>query len=280
MADEKQREMRADERSATANKKGEAGVLKTIIIDDDPEVVARMVRVLAQMDGVTVCATAGSCADGAAIILEHDPQLVFLDVQLPDGTAFDMLSKLGTLDCHVIFVTAYEQYAIDAIKNSATDYLLKPFGSEDITMAVAKVVSKEAERVETMRARESPAQTLRFTNPRIGLHDRSGTHFFDLHEIVRCKADGNYTEFHLICGRRLVVTALIKEYEQVLCSHGFFRVNRSQIVNMAHVVRFVNTGSGTIFTSDAAEIDISRRRKAEFIQALNEMGVVGGILKC
>lgn len=254
-----------------------ATVLRVVVIDDDPAIVSKVSAVISETEGVTLCATADSCATGAAAIRDHDPQILFLDVQLPDGTAFDMLSTLGAVNCQLIFITAFEEHALGAIKNAASDFLLKPFGRADVAEALEKAVSREHERMAMQQVITQPVNNLPVTAPRIGLPDRTGIHFFDLSQIVRCRAEGNYTEFHLTCGRRIVVTALIKSYDDLLQQHGFFRVSRSHIVNLQHISRYVSAGNGTVVTSDGAEIDLSRRRKVEFIQALKGIGVMNGI---
>lgn len=248
--------------------------LRVVVIDDDPAIVSKVSVVIAETEGVTLCATADSCATGAAAIRDHDPQILFLDVQMPDGTAFDMLSTLGAVSCQLIFITAHEEYALEAIKNAASDFLLKPFGRADVAEALEKAVNRENEKAAKAQAASQPSDSQRVATSRIGLHDQNGIHFFDLNQVVRCRAEGNYTEFYLTCGRRIVVTALIRQYEDLLQGHGFHRVSRSHIVNLSHVSRYMSAGNGTVVTSDGAKIDLARRRKTEFVATLTSMGVI------
>jgi len=262
-----------DDYQLKADRDKAAEAIRVVVIDDDPAIVSKISALISEMEGVTLSATADSCAKGATAIRDHDPQILFLDVQLPDGTAFDMLSTLGAVSCQLIFITAYEEYALEAIKNAASDFLLKPFGRTDVAEAMEKAVRRENERAAIAQAAPQTLGRLSVVTPRIGLHDQTGIHFFDLNQIVRCRAEGNYTEFYLTCGRRLVVTALIGQYEDLLQEHGFHRVSRSHIVNISHVSRYISAGNGTVVTSDGAEIDLSRRRKAEFVQALSSFGI-------
>jgi two-component system LytT family response regulator len=250
------------------------GNLGVIVIDDDPIVRESLGRMLEAISGVELLDLADSCISGIASIRAYAPQVVFLDVEMPDGSGFDVLDALDNIPLLTIFITAYETYALRATRYSAIDLLLKPFGPEDVLVAVEKAFK----RISTHPA-HAPENTQHatFTNramePRIGLCDQQGTHFFNIDDIVRCRAEGNYTTFHFICGRKMVVSALIKEFEERLQPHGFSRVHRSHLINLRHMTRYISAGNGSVITSDGAEIEISRARRPHFLRMLTASGI-------
>lgn len=250
------------------------GNLGVLVIDDDPIVRESLGRMLEAISGVELLDLADSCHSGIAAIREHAPQVVFLDVEMPDGSGFDVLDALDDVPMLTIFITAYETYALRATRYSAIDMLLKPFGPEDVLVAVEKAFKRIGTHPMHVadNTQHAPVAS-RAMEPRIGLIDQQGTHFFNIDDIVRCRAEGNYTTFHFICGRKMVVSALIKEYEERLQPHGFSRVHRSHLINLRHMTRYISTGSGSVITADGAEIEISRSRRPHFLRMLAALGI-------
>lgn len=195
-------------------------------------------------------------------IRKHRPQLVFLDVELADGSGFDVLKALEPIDFDVIVTTSHDKYAIQAIKHRALDYLLKPFQREELLSAISKVVQRI--KIEPEKLMKPPAATLH----KLALPTSDGLVFIELEEIIRLESERNYTDFYLTGNRKLVVTRSLKEYEELLTPLGFFRIHHSHIVNLNQITRYVRGEGGYVTLSDGSSVDVSRRRKEEFLSLL------------
>ncbi|WP_192350546.1 LytTR family DNA-binding domain-containing protein [Algoriphagus sp. Y33] len=196
------------------------------------------------------------------------PDIVFLDVQLYDKTGFDVLSAISFTDFCLIFTTAYEQYAIDAFKFSAIDYLLKPIDREDFDKAMRKAIKKVEqaqlnERINVLLGHLSPANIPK----KIGIPSREGFSFLDISEIVRCEANVNYTELFTKDGKKHTVSKTLKHFEEILTTYGFFRIHNSHLINLSYVKGYAKSGYVTLI--DNLKLEISVRRKDAFIKACN-----------
>jgi two-component system LytT family response regulator len=196
-------------------------------------------------------------------IKKHRPQLVFLDVELADGSGFEVLKALEPINFDVIVTTSHDKYAIQAIKHRALDYLLKPFQREELLEAMGKIVRRV--KVEPDKLIKPPAGTLK----NLALPTSEGLVFIKIDEIIRLESERNYSEFFLEGNRKVVVTRSLKEYEELLTPMGFFRIHHSHIVNLNQIVRYVRGEGGYVTMSDGSSVDVSRRRKEEFLSLLN-----------
>ena len=210
-------------------------MIRTVIIEDELPILENMQAILQKYcQNVEIVATASTIEDARVAIEEKGPELVLSDINLPDGTAFEMLGKLQEINFKIIFITAFEEYAIKAIKYSALDYLVKPIDPKELISAVDKA-DKSIE-VEDSRIKLS-ALMLNIKDyadklKKIVLKTSKSIFLVDVQDIIYCNSDGPYTEFFLDDGRKIMVSKGIKEYEDLLKDAGFLRVHQSYIVNL------------------------------------------------
>ncbi len=244
-------------------------MIKSVIIDDEKKGRETLKNMLAKYcNNVEVVDEANSAKNGKEIIENHNPDLVFLDIQMPHGTGFDMLEDFEEVNFEVIFTTAYDQYAIKAIKFAALDYLLKPIDIDELKNAVDRVKNKLAS-VDTNKNFEIFLQNLKGINKKIALPTAEGVSFIETKKIIRCEADGNYTCFFLANENKILVSKTLKEFEELLTDYDFFRVHNSHLVNLNHVVKYLKVGGDIVVMTDGSKIEISRRKKEAFLERLS-----------
>lgn len=216
-------------------------MIRAIIVDDERKASETLKRLLADhCSNVEILATANSAETAFEAINKYEPQLVFLDVEMPGGNGFDLLERFDKINFDVIFTTAYGHYAVKAIKFSALYYLLKPIDLEELKTAVEQVEQKELNRAlmdDRVSALLSNLQGS--TLQKVGIPDTEGVTFIDVNDICRCQADRNYTHIMLSNGTKIVSTRTLKEYESLFSNHHFFRVHHSHLINMKYVKRYV-----------------------------------------
>lgn len=264
--------------------------LRAVIIDDETnarEALTNLLRLVCPE--VEICGEAKNADLGIEIIEEKKPNLVFLDIQMPGKSGFDLLASFEKVDFGVIFTTAYQEFAIRAFRFSAIDYLLKPIDPDELQTAVekykAQIASINPQQIQILRQQLHTPATVRLVNrhrndnQRIALPTAEGIHFVQMTEIIQCESLGSYTKFHLIKGPAIVVSRLLKEYEEILDHYYFFRVHQSNIINLEHIKRYVKGDGGQVWMSDNTEIEVSRRRKEEFLALLSDFYVNSGKLK-
>lgn len=221
---------------------------------------------------LAIVALAGSVEEGVAAIKLHQPDIIFLDIEMQTGTGFHLLQQFPQPGFEVIFTTAYDHYAIRAIKFSAVDYLLKPIDIEELQQSVAKVIEKKKDKTGQLALQmllknlQSP-QTLEQS---ITLSTSDGLEFIPLQQIIRIEASGPYSHFYLKEKKKIIVSRNLKEYENLLTDHGFFRVHNSHIININEVKRMIKTDGGYAVMSDESNITISPKKKDEFFQAIGQ----------
>lgn len=257
--------------------------LRAIIIDDEQgarEVLSMLLR--DYCPHVHVVAVASSVETGVQAIQEHEPDMVFLDIEMPFGSGFELLDQLQYWQCSIVFTTAYEQYAIRAFKVSATDYLLKPIDIDDLLRAVRRVEEKMEVREsvsasvlqleqETKEKMELLLRTLTSTASleKMALPTSNGMEFVEIGTVVRCEGVINYTHIYFLEREPLLITRTLKEFEQLLESRNFFRAHNSHLINLQYVVRYTRSNGGQVVMADGKTVDISRRRRDEFLEQLN-----------
>ncbi len=236
----------------------------TVIIDDEPKSVTLLQRMLEKYcPDVNVVGTAGNTEKGYELINTTTPSLVFLDVEMPDGSGFYLLKKFSRIPFRVIFTTAYDKYAIPAIRFSAIDYLLKPISIAELKAAVAKISTGPTE-LNQLPLAESGNRPLQFKG-RIALPSNDGVQFVTVDEIIYCESSSNYTFFYLKNGTKLLVCRTLKEYEEQLSMQGFFRIHQSYLVNLRYVKSYVRGRGGFVVMENNAELAVSVRKKEEFL---------------
>ncbi len=252
-------------------------MIKTIIIDDEQHCIDRLSGQLAQYCSQTI-QLAGSFStveEGLEGIKLLQPQLVFLDVQIHNKTGFDLLQQVPEKSFEVIFTTAYEKYAVQAFRFSAIDYLLKPIDLDDLIQAISKLTLKKpvdelSRKLETLL--DNMEQLKQYTPPKkIIVPTINGFELLPVIDIIRCQSDINYTTIFMKDKQKLVVAKTLKEFEEMLEEYNFFRVHNSHLVNLAYVKSYNKGKGGSVSMIDNSEIEVSTRRKDDFLKKLGHM---------
>lgn len=247
-------------------------MIKALIIDDEPR--ARSVLhqfIISFVPEIAEVRTAASVEEARGVLEFYKPDLVFLDIEMPHQNGFDFLLLPNNPDFDVIFTTAFNNYAIQAIRFSALDYLLKPISPEDLRAAVSRHFNKR----ESARQRKMLFDNLSVNidkrdmrDFRLAVPSSEGVFFFTINEILRLEADRNYTIIHLINKRPFIASKTLKHFEDMLVKFRFIRTHKSHLVNVDHIVRISNNNE-FIILSDGARIEVSRRKKDEVQRQLN-----------
>jgi len=249
-------------------------MLKAVIVEDEKrsrETLAGLLKLYCK--NVEVVADADGMRSGHEAILEHQPDIVFLDIQMPDGSGFKMLEMFDKIDFDVIFTTAYDQFAIKAIKFSALDYLLKPIFPEDLVEAVSKAEKKRTgqgmkEGIEVLLQHVKKPES---DNPKIVLSTSEKIHVVKIKDIIRCESDNYYTFFYFTDGTRLLISKTLKENEELLSSHNFIRPHKSHLINIMYIKSYLKHDGGYIIMSDGSQVPVSRRKKEKIIEIINNL---------
>lgn len=248
-------------------------MIKALIVEDEQNNREYLGRLIGQhFPDIQLVGAARDVAEGLQRIRQHRPNLIFLDVEMPDGTGFDLLQQAPTENFSVIFVTAYDHYALEAIRFCAIDYLLKPLKVSDLKAAVQKVIRQLEQQQENQLLRQL-LQNLQQPKPgdkRIALPTQEEIILVKVSDIIRCEGENNYTGFHLRGGRYILVSRTLREFEDLLEDYGFLRSHQSHLVNLAEVQSFVKTDGGYLLMQDGAKVNVSRHRKERVLAALTK----------
>ena len=247
--------------------------IRAIIIDDERHNRENLLQMLAghcpDVEVVAVCKTAREGREG---ILATNPDLIFLDIEMPGGNGFSLLENLSRIDFEVIFVTAYNHYSLKAIKFSALDYLLKPVDTNDLIAAVEKAQTKIQQKQENQLLRHLLENAQRSNASKtIALSLSDKVEFIEISSIVRCESDSNYTTFFLRNGEKLLVSKTLKEYDELLSPYGFLRVHQSHLINLKEMKSYIKSDGGYIQMKDGSSVSISRQRRETVLKTLREM---------
>lgn len=245
--------------------------MKAILVDDEKNNLVNLEQLLkTYCPGVEVIATAMDAAAGRTAILQHHPDMVFLDIQMPGKSGFDLLRELQQYDFEVIFVTAFDQYAIQAVRFAAVDYLLKPVNIEELQSAVGRALARSRDKKKNLQL-ENLIQLLQEQKDdhRIALTTMKETRFIRTQDIVRCESSNNYTLFFLANGEKLTASRPIFEYEELLKGYGFIRCHQSHLVNRKYVKSWVKEDGGFLLLENNHQVPVSKNKKEIVTWALN-----------
>lgn len=237
---------------------------KLIVIDDEASarnILKKMLNLLDQ--NIEVVAEAASVAEAYKMIKKYEPDLVLLDIKLEDGTGFDLLKKFEEIPFRFIFTTAFEEYAIQAFRFSAIDYLLKPINPDELLEAIEKT-KQEIEKDQSylkMMALISNIENYSFENKKIILKTAETIHLVNVKEIVRCESTGNYTNIYLSDGKKHMVSKTLKEFDEMLTPYKFFRTHQSHLINLNYVEHFEKANGGVLILKNKENIPVSFRKK-------------------
>lgn len=243
--------------------------IKSIIVDDEKHGRENLAGILEQhCQEVTVLGEANSVENAISLIQTHNPELVFLDIEMPKANGFQLLEHFKDFRFEVIFVTAYDSYAIKAIRFSAADYILKPINYNDLKSAVNKVAQRIRLKEENERVKQLYRNIHQPQNPRIGLPTADRIEFVEVNKIIRCQGEGNYTHIYFEGKKHLLVAKTLVEFEDLLQEYSCVRVHKTHLVNLKHVVAYVKKDGGMLQLSNGDSIAVSRRRKENVLELL------------
>lgn len=248
--------------------------MKILVIDNETNIREGLVSMMQSFcDDLTEIHEANGVVSGLEKIETIKPDVVFLDVELDDGTGMDLLSKLTEINFHLIFITAHNKYAIDAFKFSAIDFLLKPIAPDELINAFEKVKQQHKNKHLSNQLQVMQESLHRITSreKKIVLKDNSSIYFINVNDIVRCESSGQYTEFYIEDAKRIVISKSLKEYEALLEPFGFIRPHHSHLININKILRFDKVNGGSLIMETLEEIPVSHRKKAQILRVLDNL---------
>ena len=245
--------------------------IKTLIIEDEQNARKALENMLTfYCPEVELTGHAATVADGLKLIRKTPPDLLLLDVHLPDGTGFDLVKKIRKKQFKIVFVTAYDQYALKAIKLSALDYLLKPVKPDELRKAITKVQQALEKEEQLSLQIETVLHNLNHSNPRkkLILNTSDKVFVLDIAQLVHCEAQDNYVKIFIRQKEDILIAKTLKELEEMLAPYGFFRIHQSHLVNLNFVEAFEKKGTGRVRLKTGERLPVSTRKKELFLKAL------------
>ncbi len=246
-------------------------MIRVVIVEDEKHSRETLKNLLNEFcNNVEIVGMAGSVEEAISVISNTRPELVFLDIELQTGTGFDVLNRLNDLHFEVVFTTAFEHYAIKAIKFSSLDYLLKPIDIYELNVAVEKAKEKkdDASNQKKLEVLLNNIKAQPEGERKICLATQESIEFINIREISYCEASGSYTRFYLKDGSKLLVSKNLKEYESMLTEYHFMRVHNSYVINLREVKSLVKSEGGYILMNDNSQISISPKKRDVFMEKM------------
>jgi two-component system, LytTR family, response regulator len=242
-------------------------MIRSIIVDDEMKSRESLKILLDDFcENVEVKALCQNVEEGVQAVEEHKPDVIFLDIQMQRETGFDLLTQIKKIDFEVIFTTAYSEYAIRAFKFSAIDYLLKPVDIEELKKALYKVERKLngsfSQRLEQLMENLKPSKQQNF---KLALPTSDGLVFIKIEDIIYCEAESNYTRIFCTDEKKHLVSRTLKEYEDILSEHNFFRIHNSYLINLGCIKKYVRGEGGYVIMNNNVSLDVSKRKKESFL---------------
>ena len=263
--------------------------IKTVLIDDNPHAIIGLKEDIARwFPQLEIVGTAEGVVEGAKLLRQTNPDLLFLDIHMGDGTGFDLLEIVPDMDFQLVFTTAHDEHALRAFQFAAVDYLLKPIDPEELKRAVERVVrnknkNKNKNSLSRIDFGKNNNEKMREVLPVLGehfgnkknietiaLHTSDRIHLARINEIVRMEASGNYTHVFFASGQKLLLTKTLKEFSKLLEPIDFLRCHQSHLVNMRYVREFVKTDGGYIVMSDGSKVGVSVRKRGEVLERMGK----------
>ena len=249
-------------------------MIKAVIIDDEKASREALHGLLKRYcKNVDLIGQADGYKSGLELLKSHKPDVVFLDIQMPDGTGFKLLEDIENIDFEVIFSTAFDQYAIKAIKYSALDYLLKPVNPEDLINSIEKLEAKLKRGKDNVNIRFliDSMKNKGNESKKIVLSTSEGMHIVEIDNIIRCESEDYYTKFFFNDGKSIMVSRTLKENEEMLSDYNFIRSHKSHLVNIRYIKSFLKMDGGSILMKDGTNIPVSRRKREQVMNILTHL---------
>ena len=254
-------------------------MIRAIIIDDEPSAV-NVLRLLLEKkcrDDVEVVATSNSPYEGKSLIKQYQPDLVFLDIEMPGMTGIDVVRSYDNPNFHIVFVTAYDAYAVEAFELSAIDYLLKPIGADKVVRVIQKIkddlsrrqraVNEQLQHLEKLLRQGSGGE------PKIGIASADKIVFVNIPDILYCEAQGAYTNIYLQEGKKILASKPLGDFESQLSTHRFFRIHHSYLINLNRVKEFQRYDGGSVMMDGGIRLEVSQRKRKDFLDAIDNFVV-------
>jgi len=244
-------------------------MISVIIVDDEEKSRKTLHSLLTKhCPAVKVLGTCASVDEAVTAIEKHGPDLVFLDIEMPFHNGFNLLERIKNPGFEVVFVTAYDRYAIQAIKYNAMDYLMKPINVDELKLTIRKF-DERGKRNNKHDGFEALLTMIKTRVAKISVPTFEGLKMVNSADIIKCVADDTYTTLYFTDGKKLMVSKLLKDYEDLLEPFNFFRIHNSVLVNLAHVTKYIKGDGGSVLMSDGEVCEVSRRKKNELMGKLS-----------
>jgi two-component system LytT family response regulator len=245
--------------------------LNAILVDDELPSLQNLEQKLREFcPDVSIIASEQRPENSIALIRQFKPDVVFLDIEMPRMNGFKMLEQIHEGDFEVVFTTAYNHYAIDALRISAFDYLVKPVAVKDLQNTVDRLMKRQQkqtrEKLEVLRHNLSDSRT---QNDKITISTNEGVEFFEISQIVHVESSSNYSKIYFKDGKTLLVTKLLKDFEEMLTAYGFYRIHNSHLINLVHIKKYIRGDGGQVVMQNNEIIDVARRKKEEFLRLIS-----------
>lgn len=241
--------------------------IKAVIVDDEVLAITSLsILIEEHFKQIEIVGRAGSVSQGIELVEEHQPDILFLDIEMPSGSGFELVEKTSYLKYKLIFTTAYNDYAVKAFKVNAIDYLLKPIDEIELIKAVQKVLDQKAENT---RQVDFGKILNGMENQRISIPTKEGYDLIDCNELVRVESDSNYTWFHFTNKNKTLVSKTLKEVEKQLERFNFIRVHNSHVVNPKYIIRYIKSDGGYLILSDNAMIPVSKQKRQVLLDLIS-----------
>lgn len=249
-------------------------MMRALIIDDEKK-ARETIKSVIQLycPDILIVGEADSVKTGIDLISGENPDLIFLDINLNDGTGFDLLKKISLINFKTIFITAYQEFALKAFRFSALDYILKPINPDELVIAVEKAKSNLVKENMSMKFETFISNMENITKEvkKIVLKTSDSIHVISVNEIVRCEADSNYTVFFLTNGKKILVSNTLKEYDEMFSSYHFFRAHQSHLVNINYISSYEKKEGGYLIMKDKSKVPVSMRKKESLLRLLEKI---------
>lgn len=244
--------------------------LKVILVDDElPSLENIQQKIIEFCPDLEIVATTQKPETAIKLIEQHHPDLVFLDIEMPRMNGFKMLEEIPEIDFEVVFTTAYNFYAIDAVRISAFDYLVKPISVNDLQNTVARLLKKTGhpagQKLDIQPQNISPSK---LQTDKITISTNDGVEFHEIGSIIRIESSSNYCKVFFMDGKSMLVTKLLKDFEETLLPYRFFRIHNSHLINLNYIKKYIRGDGGQVILENNETIDVSRRKKEEFLKLI------------
>lgn len=242
---------------------------RAILVDDEKKSRTAISSFLTKYcPTIEIVGEADGVKTGLRAIEEHKPDVIFLDIEMNDGSGFDLIEQLTNMPFEVIFVTAFNQYAIKAFRYSAIDYLLKPVNPEELIQAVSKL--SDDSRLDEVERKLEALMSNRTSIQKIAIPSMQGIRLEEVGNIRYCESDNYYTIIHLITGEKIMVSKTLKEYDQTLSADGFLRIHQKYLVKVSEIKTYSKSDGGFVTLNDGTHLTVSRRKKEELLRVIGK----------